>query len=161
MARGLRAEICVGAAVFRGPQLLLLRRAPELTAFPNTWDIPGGHVEEGEELLPALEREIREETGYSARIEHPFYAGTFDYPRGGGRTARTVEVDFLCSVTTEGPPTLDPSEHTAFAWIRRYDPRTHPAPPLLQTVIRSAFACHDRAGPPTVRHAIAPRRTRR
>jgi 8-oxo-dGTP diphosphatase len=120
--------------------MLLLRRSRALTAFPGTWDIPGGHVEKGENLLTALKREVREETGYEVSVGRPFQAGTFEYPLMGGRSAFTVEVDFLCSVRARRPPTLNPAEHTEYAWIRRYDARTHPAPPLLQSIIRSAFA---------------------
>jgi 8-oxo-dGTP diphosphatase len=120
--------------------MLLLRRSRSLTAFPGTWDIPGGHVQEGEDLLTALKREIREETGYAVTVERPFHAGTFDYPLTGGRSTPSVEVDFLCSIRARRPPTLDPAEHTEYAWIRRYNERTHPAPLLLQGIIRSAFA---------------------
>lgn len=140
MARNLRAEICVGAAIFREGRMLLLRRSREVTAFPGTWDIPGGHVEEGEGILAALKREVREETGYAVMVERPFQAGTFDYPLRGGRSALTVEVDFMCSVRSRRPPILNPAEHTEYAWIRRYNARTHPAPSLLQGIIRSAFA---------------------
>ena len=139
MARNLRAEICVGAAIFREGRMLLLRRSEALTAFPGTWDIPGGHVEEGEELRSALMTEVREETGYALTVGRPFYAGTLDYPRANGRSVRTVEVEFLCTLTTSRPPKLDPAEHTEFDWIRRYNARTHPAPPVLREIIRMAF----------------------
>lgn len=39
--------------------------------FPGCWDLIGGHVEEGEEVISALKREIREETGWTLRtIRH-------------------------------------------------------------------------------------------
>jgi 8-oxo-dGTP diphosphatase len=139
MSRNLRAEVCVGAAIFRRGQMLLLRRSEALTAFPGTWDIPGGHVEEGEELRTALAREVREETGYTPIIGRPFYAGMLDYPVANGRRIRTVEVEFLCSLATGRTPALDPAEHTEFAWVRRYNARTHPAPPILREIIRAAF----------------------
>lgn len=140
MHRNLKAEVCVGAAIFRGGKLLLIRRAPSVTAFPGTWDLAGGHVEEGEDILDALRREVREETGFSVSIGRPFYACNWKYPRGGGRSSPTVEVDFLCSVRSTGPPRLDPSEHTESAWIQHYDPARHPAPTLLRKIIRAALA---------------------
>ncbi len=144
MARNLRAEICVGAALFRGDRLLLLRRSSALEAFPGTWDIPGGHVQEGESLLGALRREVREETGLAVTVERPFHAGTFDYPRARGRQSRTVEVDFICTVRSKRDPRLDPAEHTSFAWIRRYDARRYPAPELLRKLVRVALASRHR-----------------
>lgn len=37
----------------------------------NSWSLPKGHVEHGEELLPAAIREIREETGIPERALKP------------------------------------------------------------------------------------------
>jgi 8-oxo-dGTP pyrophosphatase MutT (NUDIX family) len=39
--------------------------------FPGCWDLVGGHVEENEDVIAALTREIREETGWTLRaIRH-------------------------------------------------------------------------------------------
>lgn len=56
-----RPELCVGAVVERGDQLLLVRRGRGAAA--GQWSVPGGRVEGGETLVEAVVREVREETG--------------------------------------------------------------------------------------------------
>lgn len=51
----------VCALVVREGCVLLGRRAAEPSA--GKWDLPGGFVEEGEDALDALRRELQEETG--------------------------------------------------------------------------------------------------
>ena len=56
-----RPEVCVGAVVRDGSQLLLIQRGrpPEM----GRWSLPGGRVEAGETLAQAVVREVGEETG--------------------------------------------------------------------------------------------------
>ncbi|KAG9465307.1 hypothetical protein GDO78_018533, partial [Eleutherodactylus coqui] len=56
----------VGVAILlqsSNKRILLIRRSKELPVFPNVWGPPGGHVEDGEQLLDAGLRELQEETG--------------------------------------------------------------------------------------------------
>lgn len=53
----------VTAALVRDGRVLLVHRSPDRRAYPNVWDLPGGHVEPGETELVALAREVREELG--------------------------------------------------------------------------------------------------
>ncbi len=59
-------RIGVGAVVFRGEEVLLVRRGKE--PFKGQWSIPGGGLEHGERLTDAVIREVREETGVEAKI---------------------------------------------------------------------------------------------
>ncbi|MEZ5891843.1 MAG: NUDIX hydrolase [Parvularculaceae bacterium] len=56
----------VGAVVFRGDDVLLIRRGKP--PFLGQWSIPGGKVEHGEALGAAVAREVREETGVEISI---------------------------------------------------------------------------------------------
>jgi 8-oxo-dGTP pyrophosphatase MutT (NUDIX family) len=51
--------------VFAGERILLLRYKGD-----PKWTLPGGAVEKGETIETALRREIQEETGLSARVDH-------------------------------------------------------------------------------------------
>ncbi len=61
-----QVRIGVGAVVFRGHDLLLIKRGKP--PFLGKWSIPGGGLEYGERLEDAALREVREETGCEARI---------------------------------------------------------------------------------------------
>ncbi len=55
-------EIVCGLLVREGRVLLCHRRA-DRAFYPDVWDFPGGHVEEGESPEAALARELSEELG--------------------------------------------------------------------------------------------------
>ena len=68
-------RVAVGAIVFKGSEVLLVRRAN--APAQDVWAIPGGSVNLGESLQQAAEREIREETSVRIRAGEPVF--TFDY----------------------------------------------------------------------------------
>lgn len=59
--------IGVGGIIFRGREVLLVRRAK--SPGRGQWSLPGGAVELGETLHEALEREVWEETSIHVKIE--------------------------------------------------------------------------------------------
>lgn len=50
-------------------KILLLRRSADDDRRPSQWDIPGGHVDEGENPVQAAARETAEEAGISVEAE--------------------------------------------------------------------------------------------
>src|SRR3954469_3394221 len=56
-----RPVVGVGAVVWRGQQVLLIRRGNPPRA--GQWSLPGGGQQLGETLREAITREVREETG--------------------------------------------------------------------------------------------------
>ncbi len=89
---------------------LLVHRAPTRRWYPDCWDLPGGHIEDGEPPADALRRELAEELGVAAVVAGA-PAATF---RGATfRMAVWVVDDW------EGEPTnQEPAEHDAIAWLR-------------------------------------------
>jgi 8-oxo-dGTP diphosphatase len=78
------------------------------------WDLLGGFIEEGEEPLAALVREVEEET--SLRIEPGEYLGA--YPdRYGSEGIFTLNLYWLARVVG-GELSLDEEELEGVAWFR-------------------------------------------
>jgi ADP-ribose pyrophosphatase YjhB (NUDIX family) len=67
-------------------RVLLARRAFE--PFKGLWDIPGGFLEEGEDPLDGLRRELREETGLDVEPER--FLGIWMDRYGGDSTAKAT-----------------------------------------------------------------------
>ena len=66
MIAGQKPVPAVGVACFRGPDVLLIRRGTKPLA--GAWSIPGGKIEFGERAADAALRELKEETGLTARL---------------------------------------------------------------------------------------------
>ncbi|WP_165791191.1 NUDIX hydrolase [Cryobacterium zongtaii] len=61
-------HVAVGALI--GPKgVLLAHRRSDLRYYPDCWDFPGGHIEDGETPAMALVRELSEEIGVTALVE--------------------------------------------------------------------------------------------
>jgi 8-oxo-dGTP diphosphatase len=61
-------------------KLLVGRRNPDRATDPGKVVFPGGHVEEGEELLSALQREAKEELDIKLKDPKIVYTSDFDGP---------------------------------------------------------------------------------
>ncbi|MCP4868211.1 MAG: NUDIX hydrolase [Proteobacteria bacterium] len=93
-----RPAVTVDLIVLRGSQILLIQRDRE--PFAGRWALPGGFVDEGEDLETAARRELLEETGLKAGTLRQFRA--FGDP---GRDPRgwTIAIAFV-SEDTPGEP---------------------------------------------------------
>jgi 8-oxo-dGTP diphosphatase len=85
----------VGAVIFKGEEVLLVRRGQEPAK--GAWSLPGGLVELGETLTAALIREIAEETGLTVGLLGVAAVGERICPDEAGRIAyHYVLIDYLC-----------------------------------------------------------------
>jgi 8-oxo-dGTP pyrophosphatase MutT (NUDIX family) len=66
-------------------RLLVIRRSPDDQNNAGKWEVPGGKLDEGQDLVHAQEREVLEETGLLVRPTRPlvfvdsFVLGTGKY----------------------------------------------------------------------------------
>jgi ADP-ribose pyrophosphatase YjhB (NUDIX family) len=85
----------VGAVVFKGGEVLLVRRGQEPAK--GSWSLPGGLVELGETLAAAIKRELAEETGLTVTLLGIAAVVERVFPDPEGRIAyHYVLVDYLC-----------------------------------------------------------------
>jgi 8-oxo-dGTP diphosphatase len=99
-------------------EIFVQKRAPHQRLFPNRWDIAGGHVEPGETLYQALEREIQEETGWE--LTHILALVCIsDWEIGeASQVIQKREFDFLVRVKGDlEHPTLEVDKFTEFRWV--------------------------------------------
>ena len=68
-------------------EILIVKRHPKSRTAPDTWELPGGKVDEGESFDDALVREIKEETNLDCKVGALAIAIQHDYPH-----KRTVQM---------------------------------------------------------------------
>ena len=104
------AHLVVAGLLVRRDRVLLCHRSSERAWFPDVWDLPGGHVENGETLTGALVRELHEELGIV--IEEP---AELDAVR-----VVTSEFDLSVWVISQWagqPGNAAPREHDEVSWL--------------------------------------------
>jgi len=86
----------VAGLIVRDGKLLVCQRTRHQT-MPLKWEFPGGKIEEREQPRDALRRELEEELGIRAKIDHEVARIQHEYPNGG-----MVELRFFLVREYEG-----------------------------------------------------------
>ena len=129
-----------GVVVFRDDPI----RSFLLMVHPLRWDLPKGHVDEGESDLECALRELHEETGIGPddiSID-PDFCFVNKYPvrykkKHGGQLCEKTVVIFLGWL--QQPVTVETSEHGGYQWVAWNPPhqiQQETIDPLLEEVHR-------------------------
>lgn len=104
----------VGAVVFDGGRVLLVRRAH--APLKGEWNLPGGAVELGETLESALVREVTEETGLDISVGPVVEVLDRVQRAPDGRVEyHFVIIDYLCTV--RGGVVAHGSDASDVCWV--------------------------------------------
>jgi len=96
-------------------KVFLSKRAVTKKFLPGVFELPGGHIDFGENPVDGLKREIFEEFGMHVTIGDPFYVFTYTNDVKG---SHSIEVIYFA--VFEGAIEkirLDPSDHSQFLWV--------------------------------------------
>jgi ADP-ribose pyrophosphatase YjhB (NUDIX family) len=126
----------VGAVIFRGAEVLLVRRGQEPAR--DVWSLPGGVVELGETLEAALVREIKEETGLSVEVLGVGAVLNRIYrDEAGAIPYHYVLIDYICEYV--GGELRPASDITDARFVGREDLARMDLPPFTAEVIDRAW----------------------
>ncbi len=111
MKAGEKIFVGVGAVVFRGDEVLVIKRGKP--PFEGQWSIPGGKLEYEERLADAVIREVREETKLEIEI-----LGLLDVfeamPHETGQHAHMIMIDYVAEWLSGEPMAGDDAAEAAF-----------------------------------------------
>ena len=97
-------------------KLLALKRAGDDHSRGGNWDLPGGGYEQGEQVIEAIRREVREEAGLTAHTLSPIFIDNhMNVEKGFFAGLNVFGVCYTC-FDWEGEVTLS-DEHTDYQWV--------------------------------------------
>ena len=100
-------------------KVFLSKRADTKKFRPGVYEIPGGHIEFGEDPVDGLKREIDEELGMKVEVGDPFFVFTYTNAIKG---SHSIEVVYFARFVNElSDLTLNPEDHSAFGWFAEND----------------------------------------
>jgi 8-oxo-dGTP pyrophosphatase MutT (NUDIX family) len=96
------------------PKVFLPRRAAGKRFLPGVLELPGGHIDFGEDLVDGLKREIAEEFGMALDVGEPYAALTYTNPVKG---SHSVEVIYFAQFADPLERIqLNPEDHSEWGW---------------------------------------------
>lgn len=92
------------------------RSEPLLKKFlPNIFELPGGHIDFGEDITLGLQRELFEEFGMKSNIGDSFFAFTYTNEVKG---SHSIEVVYFAKFIGQLKDiSLNPEDHSEFGWF--------------------------------------------
>lgn len=124
--------VAVAAMIFREGRVLAMRRALNNPAGPGLWETLSGRVEQGEEPIDAVAREIAEECGVSVQVDpRPYTVYT------ALRNSKPMMLVLYRARYAGGEVTLS-HEHDEYAWLTPEEFATRSTLAKLVNVVRAA-----------------------
>lgn len=96
-------------------KVFLPKRAATKKFLPDVFELPGGHIDFGEDMVPGLKREIKEEFGKEIKVGDPFAVFTYINPVKG---SHSIEVIYFAQfIDGVDDIKLHPADHSEYRWV--------------------------------------------
>lgn len=101
---------------FEGTEKVFLPKRAESKKFlPGVYELPGGHIDYGEDIVEGLKREIQEEFGMNINVGDAFYSFTYSNDIKG---SHSIEVIYFATFTDSIESIKIHSEdHSEYKWL--------------------------------------------
>lgn len=98
------------------PKVFLPKRSSTKKFLPGVYELPGGHIDFGEEPVVGLKREIHEELGANIEVGDPFYIFTYLNEIKG---SHSVEIIYFAKFTNDNINniSLNAEDHSEYGWF--------------------------------------------
>lgn len=101
---------------FNGVEKVFLpKRADTKKFLPCVYELPGGHIDFGEETVAGLKREIGEEFSMEVAVGDPFFVFTYT---NNVKRSHSIEVVYFARFVSElSSLVVHPEDHSGFGWF--------------------------------------------
>lgn len=98
-------------------KILLAKRAHTKKFMPGVYELPGGHIDFGENIATGLQRELKEELNIDVSLGDPFFA--FDYTNEVKGSHSAEIIYFAKLVSPESAIIVHPEDHETIVWVSK------------------------------------------
>ena len=100
-------------------EFLIVKRSKDDNLYPGAWEIPGGHLENGETIKEGLKRELYEEIGFNVDF-NPLITHYYDEVKEkNNELIYNLEIDFVINVDKTLFNVRLSNEHTEYKWVTK------------------------------------------
>jgi 8-oxo-dGTP diphosphatase len=100
-------------------KVFLPRRAETKAFLPGLWEMPGGHVNFGEDIVAGLKREVLEEFNMEIAVGDPFASFTYVNKIKG---SHSIEVVYFATFTSDDAQIqVNLEDHSEYRWFTKRD----------------------------------------
>ena len=96
-------------------KVFMAKRADTKKFLPGIYELPGGHIDYGEDTKDGLVREIQEEFGVEVRLGDPFAVFTYLNELKGSHSIEVIYFAQLVDPSAEIQP--NPEDHSSCGWF--------------------------------------------